>query len=77
LVSFELARLSTRTFATSPRYGLPQWQAVSGGYVISDYHATARRLGHLPQGAPTSPVLSNLALSGLDEELNSLAEATK
>jgi hypothetical protein len=44
--------------------------------------AAHRRLGrrlahpHLPQGAPTSPVLANLAAFGLDRRLSGLAAAT-
>jgi len=33
-----------------------------------------RRIGYLPQGAPSSPMLSNLAVMDLDEELASVAE---
>jgi RNA-directed DNA polymerase len=31
-------------------------------------------MGHLPQGAPTSPKLANLALSGFDEEVAAIAK---
>lgn len=42
---------------------------------ITAHHALGRRLAtpHLPQGAPTSPALANLAAFGLDRRLGGLA----
>ena len=44
---------------------------------IEAHHALGRRLAtpHLPQGAPTSPALANLAAFGLDRRLSGLAIA--
>ena len=44
---------------------------------ITAHHRLGRRLAapHLPQGAPTSPALANLAAFGLDRRLAALAEA--
>ena len=71
LLAFEMARICTRLgrrtksraklqLTREPRDGLPytEW---------SD-------MGHLPQGAPTSPMLSNLAVVKLDEDLSQVAE---
>lgn len=72
LVSFELARLCTRVSAGRSAQA-PQWQIrrVRPGS-ISSYNRDV--LGHLPQGAPTSPMLSNLVSYPLDELLASIAE---
>ena len=50
---------------------VPAHESVSGHYRL------ARRLAtpHLPQGAPTSPALANLAAFGLDRRLSGLAAA--
>lgn len=44
---------------------------------IAAHHALGRHLAaaHLPQGAPTSPALANLAAFGLDRRLSGLAAA--
>jgi RNA-directed DNA polymerase len=34
------------------------------------------RMGYLPQGAPTSPMLANLVVHSLDDEIQALAEAS-
>ena len=63
LLSFEFARLVTMQ-VDSPalrRYPAVRWP------VIPYYHCTYE--GVLPQGAPTSPMLSNLAMRELDERL--------
>tara|TARA_R110001599_G_scaffold193657_2_gene389485 strand:+ start:487 stop:1650 length:1164 start_codon:yes stop_codon:yes gene_type:complete len=73
LVSFELARLSTRLGSNTPRRKHQQWvrfRPVKYYKIDAYYH---NRLGHLPQGAPTSPILSNLAMYQVDEELAELA----
>jgi RNA-directed DNA polymerase len=74
LVSFELARICTRQ--TTARRGSripPRWLANPSKYPVIDVYKS-RVLGHLPQGAPTSPMLANLVARQLDEDLQSLAE---
>jgi RNA-directed DNA polymerase len=66
LLSFELARICTR-----PREEEPQKTGNLLG--ISGYQQP--REGRLPQGAPTSPVLANLAMHKLDQRLSHFAIA--
>lgn len=70
LLSFEMARLCTkigrhtkgkRWHTTNDRWG------EIGGYYSS-------KIGCLPQGAPTSPMLSNLVSVNMDNELSELAK---
>ncbi|RWM22118.1 reverse transcriptase family protein [Mesorhizobium sp.] len=69
LVAFELSRLCTRVFTGKPNVG-PQWSTRRRHG--SRVYATSE-LGHLPQGAPTSPMLSNMVSFELDHKLSTLA----
>ncbi|MBK6655575.1 reverse transcriptase family protein [Zoogloea sp.] len=70
LLSFEMARLCTRV---TPKRRGARWTHVTGEHAISDY--SSQFVGSLPQGAPTSPALSNLVCIELDKELTQLATA--
>lgn len=72
LVAFELARLCTCTPAQSPRYNLEQWRVHRRRDVIEAYQSN--RIGFLPQGAPTSPMLSNLVMMDADKKIEEVAK---
>lgn len=74
LVAFELARLCTvATSSLSPRISFPHWLVRRPNHVIGEY--SQEMLGYLPQGAPTSPMLSNLVMSTADQELERIGRA--
>lgn len=64
LVSFQLARICTR--AIEPKH-------LSGSEPALPHPRLAE--GHLPQGAPTSPMLANLAVRALDLKLEALSHS--
>jgi RNA-directed DNA polymerase len=65
LLSFQLARICTRLpLGDRPRPLSPTSSAIP-------YRAWPQ--GHLPQGAPTSPMLANLVVSALDAHLSEMA----
>lgn len=69
LLSFELARMTTMVpldVATIKSTRSSKWEAIP--LYKND------QVGFLPQGAPTSPMLSNLAMNKIDVELSSLAK---
>ena len=70
LVSFELARLCTHLLKRSEKYKMKQWRAwprkVIGGY-------RNMLVGRLPQGAPSSPMLSNLVMLKIDQKISEVA----
>ena len=75
LISFELARICTRVAESAPgRYRHIRWgnrSEATTSTVLTGY--ASPRVGNLPQGAPTSPMLSNLAMWRLDEGIAALA----
>lgn len=72
LVAFELSRLCTRLGKPTHWRNHPKWLLqTSRSFSIGDYGTP--RIGHLPQGAPTSPMLSNLVMRDFDEHMTILA----
>ncbi|MHB1991648.1 reverse transcriptase family protein [Metallibacterium scheffleri] len=78
LVAFELARMCTRMGGKSYIRERPRWQVWSRWKTITHYKSwnptEGPRMGHLPQGAPTSPMLANLAVAQFDEEATTIAK---
>jgi RNA-directed DNA polymerase len=68
LLAFEMARLCTRE---TPRRKGKRWSNRSIDELPNIYQALT--VGSLPQGAPTSPALSNLVCIKMDEQLEALA----
>lgn len=73
LVAFELARICTAPVRDlSPRKHIPSWKVRKPNEAIYSYNADI--LGYLPQGAATSPMLSNLVMKEIDEKIQSVAK---
>jgi RNA-directed DNA polymerase len=73
LIAFEMARLCTRLGSYTQFRMRTRWLAGSRRYRgIPSYKND--RIGHLPQGAPTSPMLANLCVISLDGAIEVLAE---
>lgn len=80
LVAFELARICTRMGGESRIRSTRRWYLDWEKWTaIPSYEAWnptgGPRIGHLPQGAPTSPMLANLAVREVDKEVASIAKA--
>ncbi len=71
-VAHSLTALTTNTVPVAVWETLPR---PAGAAAVVAHHRLGRRLAtpHLPQGAPTSPALANLAALGLDRRLTGLA----
>jgi RNA-directed DNA polymerase len=74
LISLELSRICTRLGGHTKTRSLPIWLSTKQTKysVINKY--SNRRMGHFPQGAPTSPMLSNLAMKEFDRKVADLAK---
>jgi RNA-directed DNA polymerase len=77
LLSFEMARLCTRVVPSSEakqrkRDDQLRWKGKERSSEIGPYPTLA--IGHLPQGAPTSPMLSNLVMAPIDAHIQAMAE---
>ncbi len=75
LVAFELARICTRQGDETKlrNRSHEKWRAPRYEYSIIHSYSNADILGHLPQGAPTSPMLANLAMCGFDQPVEDVA----
>jgi hypothetical protein len=73
-VAHTLTGLTTNVVPVDEWAGVPRPHGLA---TIAAHHRLGRRLAtpHLPQGAPTSPALANLAAFGLDRRLAGLAGA--
>lgn len=73
LVSFELTRLCTRLGSNTKARSKEKWRSNADKYTVIN-HYQHYRMGHLPQGAPTSPMLSNLVMNRFDENMLTIAD---
>lgn len=78
LLSFEMARICTRVIPSNPekqhrREIQARWQEKRSARDVGPYPTT--QIGHLPQGAPTSPMLSNLIAAPIDKQIQAVADS--
>lgn len=73
LISLELTRIATRVRGKTATRVSARWRGVAEHPGVQRYAGTD--LGHLPQGAPTSPMLSNIVACSLDHEIERIARA--
>ena len=71
LVAFELGRVCTRVRRRPGITRNSRWRRKRSHYRTPAYFSW--ELGYLPQGAPTSPMLSNLSVAEFDEDVDSIA----
>jgi RNA-directed DNA polymerase len=72
LIAFEMTRLCTRVGSLEYRRHFPKWAVDTTRWSgIGAY--SFPYLGHLPQGAPSSPMLANLSVVRLDEAIQEIA----
>ncbi|HDR9250229.1 reverse transcriptase family protein [Burkholderia vietnamiensis] len=71
LLAFEFARLSTTI--RMPPYMAGIINMVSPDHIGMPYADACNKLGVLPQGAPSSPAISNLVAKDLDDRLTKVA----
>lgn len=71
LIAFEMARICTRIDANKKRSRSAVW--LSRGRIQSIPAYMNRQIGHLAQGAPTSPMLANLAMEEVDTSIAAIA----
>lgn len=74
LLAFELARICTTTRLPEHLKYLLRPHRQTSRKMYAFYHDRSGAVGVLPQGAPTSPMLSNLAAFDLDEKLSAFAD---
>jgi RNA-directed DNA polymerase len=75
LVSFEMARLCTVNTEFDHSLSIKHWVNYKRKSSKSPYSSLKiKRFGHLPQGSPTSPHLSNIIFKKTDIELHSIAK---
>ena len=74
LVSFELARLTTRLSHSRRRYSRSQWMTWNKSRYSTIEWYQHHVLGSLPQGAPTSPAIANLAVRECDDAIAQIAK---
>ncbi len=76
LVAFELARICTALpFLNSSRYHHRRWKSSLSTVKHGKLPYAHRFVGHLPQGAPSSPKLSNLVMVDADCLLAQMADS--
>ena len=78
LLSFEMARITTRVIPRrkdgTRRHRETMWRWTNSTDQNYSIYRFVRALGHLPQGAPTSAILANLAVRKLDLQIQTIAE---
>ncbi len=76
LVSFEMSRLCTKKTISTEYNSIStkKWTYNVEKYNSIRAYKTQNEVGHLPQGAPTSPMLSNLVMLPCDNEIADCAK---